>query len=377
MDSDPFDLSNVKFPCSIFENDICDGFTKLHRYVMMTNKHPKYIIKIKKILAKHPHLLNMQNSRGWSPLMLAACNSNKYSTIETVELLLSYGPDLEIKTKNLNTALSLASIFGGSSSSVETVRLLLSYGADINNINKDGNSVLQWAILGIRDDEYGSIDVVNLLLDYNGHNQPNYNGHDQSYSKINLDAKNQHGSTALLIVARSSMAKHFDDIMTKLISCGADINAKTNDGFTPLMITARYAGTESSINSVRILVNAGADLNMKNSNGATALICAIHSENIESIRIIIDAGADLLPLYKGKRAIKQVPDNLKYDVQNIIMHRLLKLINNTDLGLECMICLDSDKINAELPCGHKFHNKCINEWLSTKNTCPVCRQEFF
>jgi E3 ubiquitin-protein ligase RNF115/126 len=27
----------------------------------------------------------------------------------------------------------------------------------------------------------------------------------------------------------------------------------------------------------------------------------------------------------------------------------------------------------EMPCGHRFHEKCLLEWLRTKNTCPVCR----
>ena len=27
----------------------------------------------------------------------------------------------------------------------------------------------------------------------------------------------------------------------------------------------------------------------------------------------------------------------------------------------------------EMPCGHRFHESCLLEWLRTKNTCPVCR----
>lgn len=55
--------------------------------------------------------------------------------------------------------------------------------------------------------------------------------------------------------------------------------------------------------------------------------------------------------------------------------------------LQCTICTDSDlflswarqrnKDNdpALLPCGHVFGLKCLNYWLQTQDTCPICRFE--
>jgi hypothetical protein len=43
---------------------------------------------------------------------------------------------------------------------------------------------------------------------------------------------------------------------------------------------------------------------------------------------------------------------------------------------ECIICLDAFKLGDKrtlLPCTHDFHFKCINKWLETNNTCPVCK----
>jgi len=42
---------------------------------------------------------------------------------------------------------------------------------------------------------------------------------------------------------------------------------------------------------------------------------------------------------------------------------------------ECSICMDLDnsKTWIILPCGHKFHNSCIVQWLNTHQTCPICR----
>ena len=44
----------------------------------------------------------------------------------------------------------------------------------------------------------------------------------------------------------------------------------------------------------------------------------------------------------------------------------------------CNVCLDIYKegqISIKLDCGHCFHEKCIVQWLTMRNTCPVCRHE--
>ncbi|KVH94100.1 RING-H2 finger protein ATL63 [Cynara cardunculus var. scolymus] len=48
-----------------------------------------------------------------------------------------------------------------------------------------------------------------------------------------------------------------------------------------------------------------------------------------------------------------------------------------DYGLECAICLsvfEEDEIGRKLPgCGHAFHVECIDMWLHSHSTCPICR----
>jgi hypothetical protein len=45
----------------------------------------------------------------------------------------------------------------------------------------------------------------------------------------------------------------------------------------------------------------------------------------------------------------------------------------------CAICLShrKPKTHALLPCGHTFHRRCINKWVTNTPTrpllCPVCR----
>jgi len=41
----------------------------------------------------------------------------------------------------------------------------------------------------------------------------------------------------------------------------------------------------------------------------------------------------------------------------------------------CTICIEDiekDQYFKELPCKHKFHDKCIDEWLTKKKACPNC-----
>ncbi|XVE85847.1 hypothetical protein DITRI_Ditri17bG0124300 [Diplodiscus trichospermus] len=43
---------------------------------------------------------------------------------------------------------------------------------------------------------------------------------------------------------------------------------------------------------------------------------------------------------------------------------------------ECVICLEEWKpceMAKEMPCKHRFHDKCIDKWLGIHGSCPVCR----
>mmetsp|Transcript_20539 Transcript_20539/g.63896 ORF Transcript_20539/g.63896 Transcript_20539/m.63896 type:complete len:198 (+) Transcript_20539:28-621(+) len=47
-------------------------------------------------------------------------------------------------------------------------------------------------------------------------------------------------------------------------------------------------------------------------------------------------------------------------------------------GLECAVCFDSADGNAVfrcLPCRHRFHRDCIDPWLRSHKTCPVCKTD--
>ncbi|KAF5736391.1 E3 ubiquitin-protein ligase RING1-like [Tripterygium wilfordii] len=56
------------------------------------------------------------------------------------------------------------------------------------------------------------------------------------------------------------------------------------------------------------------------------------------------------------------------------------LIGEVDDGLMfCAICKDQfviDSVGKELPCKHIYHPDCILPWLSSHNSCPLCRFKF-
>ena len=61
--------------------------------------------------------------------------------------------------------------------------------------------------------------------------------------------------------------------------------------------------------------------------------------------------------------------------------RLPRVVGGARAGDEdtgCPVCLaDMEAPEGatlrEMPCGHRFHEACLLEWLRTKHTCPVCR----
>jgi hypothetical protein len=51
---------------------------------------------------------------------------------------------------------------------------------------------------------------------------------------------------------------------------------------------------------------------------------------------------------------------------------------NTKKELECSICyetVDNTNVAILISCGHHYCMDCINNWLITKSTCPLCRNE--
>ncbi|KAL9662111.1 hypothetical protein QQ045_026939 [Rhodiola kirilowii] len=54
----------------------------------------------------------------------------------------------------------------------------------------------------------------------------------------------------------------------------------------------------------------------------------------------------------------------------------LEKIEQGEVGaMSCVICEDEDEQGglSRMPCRHMFHSKCIETWLGTSSSCPLCR----
>ena len=90
-----------------------------------------------------------------------------------------------------------------------------------------------------------------------------------------------------------------------------------------------------------------------------------NEEEIEEVKIGLDQDQiDALPI-------------MKYSSE---MEKQAKSLNKKSTGPTsnnfCSICIvdyrNGDKLRC-LPCFHRFHKQCIDEWLIIKNECPLCK----
>ena len=84
--------NNEEYMCSNYTKS--KGFTPLMKLVMSTKLNPN----LNKYIKNHIDIINEQNEKGWTALMLACRNSNIYSSFDTVKILLEHGSDVNIKT---------------------------------------------------------------------------------------------------------------------------------------------------------------------------------------------------------------------------------------------------------------------------------------
>ncbi len=154
-------------------------------------------------------------------------------------------------------------------------------------------------------------------------------------SNININQKNKHGSTPLILATYSGYLK----IVKILIENGADINLTSNDNTTPLI----WATVGNHIAIVRYLLNNNADIDAKDKHGFTALMWAASKNNESLVKIFLQYGADTqVKNYNSETAYELakkagnirlfyiIKDHKGNDKINL-KENIIKAVNNNDL----------------------------------------------
>uniref|UniRef100_A0A7N2R224 Uncharacterized protein n=1 Tax=Quercus lobata TaxID=97700 RepID=A0A7N2R224_QUELO len=109
-----------------------DGRSLLH--VAVSSSHPE-VVKVLSAIDESASVINSADEEGWAPLHSAASIGN----LEIVEVLLSRGADINMKTDGGRTALHYAASKGW----MKIAEILISQGAKINLKDKACNFTLE------------------------------------------------------------------------------------------------------------------------------------------------------------------------------------------------------------------------------------------
>ncbi|XP_022097685.1 RING finger protein 44-like isoform X2 [Acanthaster planci] len=91
-------------------------------------------------------------------------------------------------------------------------------------------------------------------------------------------------------------------------------------------------------------------------------------ENYEALLNLAERLGEAKPRGLTKAYIDQLPSYLyKPDT-----HRS---INDQTCCVVCMCDFEARQLLRVLPCSHEFHARCVDKWLKTNRTCPICRAD--
>lgn len=150
---------------------------------------------------------------------------------------------------------------------------------------------------------------------------------------------------------------------------GADLNLQRNDGATAVMIASQNGEI------IKMLLDAGANPNIRDKTGKTILMKFLKQHHI---------GDDILLckelIKKSNLFIKDSNGDSAIEILlKLPPHKIFFLLEDSYCSKitgdhSCSICLDTSDL-IQLHCNHTYHSECIQTWLKTENTCPLCRSQ--
>ncbi len=199
--------------------------------------------------------------RGWNPPYKADMMSTplmcalSFDFVDSARVLLEHGADVHAEDSNGRKPIMVAAI-----NSPAAIDLLLSYGADINERTEKGTALTSAA-------RYRGLYESNVITEADLSAQENVLAR-LLRKGAQVDARDEEGRTALMLI---SMEYRPDRIILPmaeaLLTGGADLGARDRNGRTPLMYAVRHKQRAT----LEFLLRHGADAGAKDNAGATAL----------------------------------------------------------------------------------------------------------
>jgi ankyrin repeat protein len=209
--------------------------------------------------------VNVQDDKGWTPLILAA-NENRVRTVRTL-LAAHARADTVCSCRGIfdgrYTALGLA-LTHSDEVGMDIATRLLDAGAAVETKTGDGLTPLMLVARSIGDER-----MLVALLDRGA--DPN--------------VRDARGSTVLFYV----IGNRFDNpaSVQTLLARGAQVNVhREPDGLTPLHLAAAYG----HVQTMQHLLAAGAELHARDKFGRTPLLTAVREGEPEALRLILSRG---------------------------------------------------------------------------------------
>ncbi|MDA3809408.1 MAG: ankyrin repeat domain-containing protein [Spirochaetaceae bacterium] len=264
------------------------------------------------ILIDNGAYIDSRNKSGNTPLMLAVEKEHK----EIAQLLLSKGADIYAVNINQKTPVETALDKG-----YDVINWLIT-DKNINKSDNSGNTILHLAIILVKD-----LAVINQLLEIGAI----------------PDIRNMQGNTPL----HEAVLLRETENSIALLTAGSSLYITNNAGESPLLLsfkigpefireilTHQYINKPDSMNNtplfyainwstpemVSILISLGAEINIRNMNGSTPLHEVVRSGSMESAEILIENGADLTAVdSSGNTALHEVVFWDALDVGNLLL----------------------------------------------------------
>ncbi len=224
--------------------------------------------------------VNRQNDAQATALMWAATN------LEKTRLLLNHGAEVNARSNDGRTALSIAATKAGSA---PIVRLLLEHGAKANPAGSTDSVPLRQAAAA------ADYDVMKLLIDHGANIRAA--GAEALEGPLEADCKkcidlvekgfDAKGYTKALL----ALSIHSENVkaIRFVLDHGANVNAEDVDGRTPILFAAN--SDYQTLETVKLLIDHGANVNAKNHFGQSPLYLAKLHGDTPIVDVLIKSGA--------------------------------------------------------------------------------------